>query len=72
MLAFIQSIGNLITGVIGFVIHGIQTFLKIILMVPVALAFIVGVVATLPAFIQVFIVVSISVSAVLFIVHMGA
>lgn len=72
MLAFIQSIGNLITGVIGFVIHGIQTFLKIILMVPVALAFIVGVVATLPAFIQVFIVVSISVSAVLFVVHMGA
>lgn len=72
MLAFIQSIGNLITGVIGFVIHGIQTFLKIILMVPVALAFIVGVVATLPAFIQVFIIVSISVSAVLFIVHMGA
>lgn len=72
MLAFIQSIGNLITGVIGFVIHGIQTFLKIILMVPVALAFIVGVVATLPAFIQVFIVVSISVSAVLFIIHMGA
>lgn len=71
MIAFLQQIANIINTVIQFIINAVQMLVAIILAIPRILLYVVQVIGYLPAFVSAIILVSVSVSVVLFILNHG-
>lgn len=71
MIAFLQQIANIINTVIQFIINAVQMLVAIILAIPRILLYVVQVIGYLPPFVSGIILVSVSVSVVLFILNHG-
>lgn len=72
MLAFLQQIANIISSVIGFVVHGIQMIVLVLNTMIQAVLFIVEAIAQLPLFVIAPVTVSISIAVILFIINKGS
>lgn len=71
MFEFIQQIADIIVTVIGFVVNMFMTLIQIVLVVPRAVAYIITAVGFLPPFVASMVVISVSVSVVLFLLNHG-
>lgn len=72
MIAFLQQIANIIVSVISFVVHALQMLVEIILTIPRVLLYVIQCIGYLPPFVNAIVIVSISVSVVLFILNKGS
>lgn len=72
MIPFLEQIANIITSVIGFVVHGIQMIVMVLTTMVQAVLFIVQAIAQLPLFVIAPVTVSISIAVILFIINKGS
>lgn len=72
MIQFLSQIGNIIVSIIGFVVHGIQMIVQVLVTMVQALGFILAAIAKLPLFVVAPVTVSISIAVILFLINRGA
>lgn len=71
MFQFIQNIAELLNNIIGFVIHAFTFLIELFTTIPVALSYVIGVIAYLPSYVGGVVLVSVSVAVILMIINHG-